>query len=149
MKISRNFRWSLLIVVVLFVISYLGIKMYQSSDDHYATRVYKTKMDKLALKFKIMTFFDEEKRYPETLAELKAHLKSRSDGKNTNEADRKEYISCKEGTSNEYAELNGQGGWYYNNKTGVIKVNLTEPIKKYMKLYSGQDRVEVPSEWQE
>ena len=58
-----------------------------------------------------------------------------------------EYITDAKGNDAQYEELNGKGGWYYDSDTGEVRVNVTAPVKKYLKLYFGKERNEIPSEW--
>ena len=58
-----------------------------------------------------------------------------------------EFLSNTDGNDSENSVLNGVGGWYYNNKNGNVKLNLLRPIKHYCKLYFGQYRSDIPSEW--
>lgn len=58
-----------------------------------------------------------------------------------------EYYSNPKGNTNEYKMLNGQGGWYYNRTTGELRVNLTKPVKAYIKFYNGGHKEEVPADW--
>ena len=46
-----------------------------------------------------------------------------------------------------YCELNGSGGWFYDQETGTVKVNLTQPVKTYIDAYVGLLGQEVPSDW--
>ena len=59
----------------------------------------------------------------------------------------KETISCAKGNSNEYNILNGKGGFYYNNKTGEVRINLTQPLSDYFLIYIGGKGEEIPADW--
>ena len=59
----------------------------------------------------------------------------------------KEHISSFRGDSNEHRELNDQGGFYYNNQTGDVKINLTRPLKTYFIVYFSLRGDEIPSSW--
>jgi len=58
-----------------------------------------------------------------------------------------ESISEKQSNSHEHSVLDGTGGLHYNPKTGVLKVNLTKPLKSYWRFYFGKRRNEVPADW--
>jgi len=59
----------------------------------------------------------------------------------------KEFCSDQRGNSKECNVLNGKGGWYYNKNSGELRVNVTKPIKHYLKIYLGSLRNEIPADW--
>ena len=50
-------------------------------------------------------------------------------------------------TNNVIASLDGNGGWYYDSKTGEVRVNLIAPLKEYFLFYFEKDKNEIPAEW--
>lgn len=92
-------------------------------------------------KFKIITG-----RYPHSLVELRKYAKQNPESEIMTKHF-KEYISDKQGRNEETDVLDGSGGWFYNKKTGEVKVNVIEPVKNYLRLYFGQKRSEIPSHW--
>jgi len=89
-------------------------------------------------------------RYPNSLVELEKYIQKKPEfSENFKLCNDKfiENISDKNGNSKEYNTLNGLGGFYYNSKTGELKVNLIKPIKKYYRFYFRTHRNEIPAEW--
>jgi len=99
-----------------------------------------------ALRVNLALFARNEAHPPDNLKALEEYIKYHPD-LDSHKRTTREYISCKEGNSQEYSTLNGLGGWYYDNQTGEIKVNLYKPIKKYMKLFFANSRNDIPSNW--
>ena len=96
------------------------------------------------IRINIKTFMDITGKYPESLSEI------RDCGKNDPHLPTiafKEYISNKTGVSSEHETLNGKGGWFYDKNTGQLRVNVTKPVKEYLKIYFGKERNQVPSNW--
>jgi hypothetical protein len=46
-----------------------------------------------------------------------------------------------------HAELDGSGGFFYDPKSGDIKVNLTKPLRFYWRGYTGARSDEIPADW--
>ena len=56
-------------------------------------------------------------------------------------SDRREDVS-------EYRELNDRGGYFYDPRTGEIRLNLMRTVKEYLPWwYSGAFKNEIPSSW--
>lgn len=55
--------------------------------------------------------------------------------------------SDKQSVVPEYRQLNDKGGYYYDPNTGEIRLNLTRPVREYLKFYSGSYKDQVPSSW--
>ena len=91
-------------------------------------------------------YYDQKGSYPNTLEEL-AQFGKNNPNSGVKPKLPKEYISQKMGCPFEYNSLNGKGGWYYDNATGDIRVNVTVPVKNYFKLYFGEERNQIPAEW--
>ena len=102
--------------------------IYKHIEREYFHRLYETEMALYAIRGNLDVFTENENRFPDNLDELKRYVKKHSE-LDFKTRIFKEYISCKEGNGKEYSTLNGQGGWYYNNKTGEIRINLNKPIK--------------------
>ena len=43
--------------------------------------------------------------------------------------------------------MDGDGGLYYNNKEGILKINLDQPVSDYIDDYCGAFRNDIPSDW--
>ncbi len=62
-------------------------------------------------------------------------------------AGRKEYISTANGNNSIHNKLDGTGGWYYNPKTGKLKINVTVPVSKCIPYYVGKYKNDIPADW--
>jgi len=94
----------------------------------------------------IRLFFEQNGRFPKSLHELNEY------GKNFPKKIKwmfppGESISGYSSGRSEHSVLDGTGGSYYNPETGVLKVNLTKPLKSYWRFYFGKRRNEVPADW--
>ncbi len=94
----------------------------------------------------IKSFNEENHRYPSSLNELKKYHSS-TNPDNDGDVWFLEVITNSIGVNKESDVLDGQGGWYYNNKIGEVRLNITKPIKHYWKFYWGQGRKDIPSDW--
>lgn len=110
-------------------------------------RIIDTQLNLRDLEKDLEIYIRLEKKYPESLSKMYEYIASYSEAKFRAEKVGSEYISIEKGTDKEFSELNGKGGWYYNKQTGEVRVNLTKPVKKYLKFYFGWDHDEIPSEW--
>jgi len=95
----------------------------------------------------IQAFTEINGRHPDTLSEMNDFIRN-SNSKRFSGRENMEHISSIDGCNEEHDVLNGQGGWYYNSQTGEVKVNLTKPLKEYVKnYYNLAIRYKVPSNW--
>lgn len=94
----------------------------------------------------IRLFAEETGRFPKSLAELNEYIQNRRDKMNRIRFPL-ESISDDDPNTSEHNVLDGTGGLYYNPETGVLKVNLTKPLKSYWRFYFGKGREEVPADW--
>lgn len=136
---------SLFAVVVILCISVWLLQVFMG--DPYGKELQWTKVSLIILRENIAKFRQIEGRFPESLAELQTRIVQDQTNQYTNR-ENKEHISTKEGRSDEHESLDGKGGWFYDNKTGEVRVNLSEPLKKYFQHYYviGR-RNQVPAEW--
>jgi hypothetical protein len=111
---------------------------------YFYDRIRYTKVYLAQARSQIYEFEKTNGRYPDSLAELKQYAKQHPG------IDFKSFTECLSGSENNQREfniLNGEGGWYYNPNTGEVKVNLTKPVKHYMKFYFGNERNKIPAKW--
>ena len=94
----------------------------------------------------LQKYYNHKGNYPNTLTELGQFGKD-NPNLGIKSTPPKEYISRRVGFTVEHYSLDGKGGWYYDNATGEIKVNVTSPVGKYLKLYFGEERNQIPAEW--
>jgi len=96
------------------------------------------------MRHEIKEYYQDNDRYPFSIAELKKYAMTKSSFYERGFA---EYLSNPKGNSNENNSLTGSGGWYYDKTTGTLKINLTKPLKTYLRRYIADDKNEIPSNW--
>lgn len=94
----------------------------------------------------IQEFNMARNRYPNSVAELRNYIRNEK-GKMSFEKVFIDFKGNKESSIPEFGELNGMGGYYYDNKTANLKINYNKPIKYYLKFYFGRYKNEIPSDW--
>ncbi len=94
----------------------------------------------------IRLFADENGRFPKSLAELNEYIQKKRDKMHRIRFPM-DVISDDDPNTSEHNVLDGIGGLYYNPETGVLKVNLTKPLKYYWRFYFGGRRDQVPADW--
>ena len=134
---------SFIIVLVCIGGAFLWHNYYTSSD---IKRIGWTMAMLSKARSDLKEYYDQKGSYPNTLEEL-AQFGKNNPNSGVKPKLPKEYISQKMGCPFEYNSLNGKGGWYYDNATGDIRVNVTVPVKNYFKLYFGEERNQIPAEW--
>jgi hypothetical protein len=135
------------IFVVVFIICIVGAFSWYNYYTSFDTKRIGWTMAMLGkTRSDLNAYYDQKGGYPNTLEEL-AQFGENNPNSGIKPKLPKEYISQKIGCSLEHDSLNGKGGWYYDNAAGDIKVNVTTPIRNYFKLYFGEERNEIPSEW--
>jgi len=129
-----------------FALLMLGLSMWIGTTwRHYSNSLTWTRLFLNFSRENIRLFADQTGRFPESLQELNEYAERHSKIYWTGAP--REYISGRHPDSSEHADLDGTGGLYYNPKTGVLKVNLTKPLKSYWRFYFGKRRDEVPADW--
>lgn len=135
------------LLVVGFALLMLGLTTWIGSENHhYLSRLRSTR---LSLKFSrdsIRLFFEQNGRFPKSLDELNEYGKKFPKEINWMFPPG-ESISRYPSDLPVHTVLDGTGGLYYNPETGVLKVNLTKPLKSYWRFYFGKRRNEVPADW--
>lgn len=109
-------------------------------------RVSSTRVFLEITKSRIKEYKEKRGEWPVSLSELAVFSKENSNDKAIFPL-YGEVISSRKGNSLEKEILDGSGGWYYNKSTGDVKINLTKPVRIYLKLYFGQYRNNIPSDW--
>jgi len=138
-----KFTW-LEVLIVLIIIGLLYILIYAITSEDSSIR--STKVFLAVGRGHINGFKKHKGRYPNSLAELEQYIVQNQE-LGFKKLSFIEYYSDPKGNSQEFDLLNGEGGWYYNKKTGEVKLNLTKPVKCYLRFYFGKYRNEVPSDW--
>jgi len=135
-----KFTW-LEVLIVLVIIGLLCILICAITSED--SSIYSTKVFLAVGRGHINGFKKNEGRYPDSLKELERYIIQ----KGFKRLSFIEYYSNPKGNSREFDVLNGEGGWYYNNATGEVKINLTKPAKHYLRFYFGRHRNEIPCNW--
>ncbi len=147
-KIKR-FRVSSNMIIVL-LLSLVGILLLLQFEDitSYDEAVRTTKWNLERARSGVKWFEETTNKLPSCLCEINAYARSNKNESNILMTIRfLENLSSSGGVDSEYDTLNGQGGWFYDPNTGEVRVNLTKPLKSYLKFYFGEERNEIPSEW--
>jgi len=139
------------LITVLFVVGFTllmwGLSMCVVTKYHdYSSRLRATRLSLHFTRKSIRLFFEQNGTFPKSLQELNEYGK-----KFPKEIDWMfppgESISGYPSDLPEHSILDGTGGLYYNPETGVLKVNLTNPLKSYWRFYFGKRRNEIPADW--
>lgn len=99
----------------------------------------------LAARSCIRAFYDVKGRFPESLEELR-WLWPEEDS----HVPRRMYIDLtmsRQENVAEYREFNDKGGYYYDPNSGEIRLNLTRPVREYLRWYRGTYADQIPSHW--
>jgi hypothetical protein len=123
-------------------LSMLIIDKYSS----YSSRLRGTLVNLNFSRESVRLFFEENGRFPKSLHELNEYGK-KFPGEIKWRFGPKESISNYLSDLSEHDVLDGTGGLYYSSETGVVKINLTKPLKAYWRFYFGTRRNEVPADW--
>jgi len=140
-KVSVRFC---IVVAILLVIALVWV--ISGGGGNYKWRLRWTRTSLIFCRKSIRLFAEQTGRFPKTLSELNEYGRKSPD-KISWRGTPREHISARYANSSESNELNGTGGLYYNPNTGVLKVNLTKPLKSYWRFYFGERRDEVPAAW--
>jgi len=140
-KLSKRL---VLLIVVALVLLLLGLALELTDYGMSEKRVSGTKVSLQLYRGAIQQFKEQKETYPANLEISIEFLRQQGQIIPKGVC---EYITSAEGSNVQYEELNGNGGWYYNNNSGEVRVNVTGPVKNYLKLYFGEERNEIPSKW--
>lgn len=138
------------IVVIIMLAVGSGLKIVHNKVRSYPLILRTTIRNLGSSRESIRLFFEQTGRFPESLSEMNEYVKKGEEYRDKIEwrTSPKEFISSKNPpNTSEHGVLDGTGGLYYNPKIGVLKVNLTKPLKSYWRFYSGERKDEVPADW--
>ena len=144
---SRVVFW---VVVIIILVVGAGLKIVHNKVRSYPQRLLSIRFNLRFSRESIRLFFEQTGHFPESLQEMNEYAKKGK--KYRDKIDwRSPPMECISRNhrlnSSEHSVLDDTGGLYYNPKTGVLKVNLTKPLKSYWRFYSGERRDEVPADW--
>ncbi len=128
---KKYILYPVLCIVILCFPFFLFYFTYSFPHD----RIRESQLYLVSFRSRIDKFRETEGKYPDSLRELMS-------------VPYKEYISSLFiGNRNESKVLNGRGGWYYDPNPGGVRINLTKPVKHYLRFYLGKERNEIPADW--
>jgi type II secretory pathway pseudopilin PulG len=142
-------RTSVFCQVVIVVVAVLGVVLVFLRSGWYMSprdRVANTKAALVFARADIEKYRGSFGSPPPTLAEAVLAIHGPRDDAPSGKLWR-EYLSDAQGNSSEHQVLNGQGGWYYNQATGELRVNLTDPVRHYLSGHLGDWADQVPTSW--
>ena len=139
--LGKNIPYSrAFLIALLLVLLVAAVQIWYGSKCE--NRIRGTKAILSVTRKGIKLFYEKNGRYPDSIDEYQQWGR---DGV------RKKMIldltSEKQSEVPEYRQLNDKGGYYYDPNTGEVRLNLTRPVKEYLKWYSGRYKGQVPSSW--
>jgi len=132
------------LIILLIVI--LTVFMMLIYDSHCDNKIHATRFGLNPIRFWMSVFKADNGSYPDSIAELRKYVRHNYEDESLDQlfidfqGNKKDHVP-------EFDILNGKGGYYYNKTTGVVKINLTKPVKHYLKFYCGERRDQIPSDW--
>ena len=151
-------KGSFSVLFVLVFLVFIVFIWYNNRNYNYSHRITNSRYYYRVLKESVEWYKKETGAYPKSLDNITKYAKEigvayREPGVSSGDVElflpewHREFISTSEGNSTEHSELNNEGGYYYNNKTGEVKINLTQPIEAYLKGYNGIFKGHIPAGW--
>ena len=140
---KQNFTVVVTCFVIFIVILFLFKSIYYDQKIDKEIRLIKASL--ISSRSTIKEFFDSKGDYPADLDELKEYL-SRNNKWSGIEVLRKSLLFNGK-ILREVSVMDGDGGLYYNNKEGILKINLDQPVSDYIDDYCGAFRNDIPSDW--
>ncbi|MBN1973593.1 MAG: hypothetical protein JW787_08130 [Sedimentisphaerales bacterium] len=134
--------------IFLIIITLLALLVYliTYANDSYYDRMLSTKTGLRFSRQSIQLFYEQNKRFPDSLHELDDYAKKFPENIKIYFSPG-EVISSNNVFRSEHQVLDSTGGLYYDPNKGEIKINLTKPLKSYWIFYYGEGRNEVPADW--
>jgi len=146
---TRSSISTIVIAIVLFLAIGLWLTV-EKQGSYKRNKMRPTRINLTLGRRGIKLFFEETGRFPDSLDELNEYGNKYPDKTSwPYHFVLSESISgrgSKERRS-EHSVLDGNGGLYYNPKTGELKANLDKPLKSYLWFYFGKLRDSVPADW--
>ena len=128
------------LIALLFVLIVVYVRVEHDSKFERRIRTNKVVLD--VTRRGITTFYEVNGRYPKSFDEFRQWGRG---GVWDNMI--MDLTSDKQSEVPEYRQLNDKGGYYYDPNTGEIRLNLTKPVKEYLKRYNGRYKDQIPSSW--
>jgi len=134
------------VTVIVFTLIGIGTLLWFEEVQYYSKKLLWTEFSLHLARANIRKFHQITGRNPHSLGEINQYAQEHTDS-GLRKIAFGEYLTNTDGNKEEYTSLNGQGGLFYNERTGEVKVNLTKPVKHYLRLYFGKYRNEIPADW--
>ena len=134
-----------IIIALAFVL--IGFTIKTEYDNRCEERILVIRVHLNSLRDNIKHFFKQNGRYPNSLNEYLQYAQAQNQDKSQKIKLYVDLSSKETSEIPEYRELNDKGGYYYDPNNGVIRLNLTRPVKEYLKWYRGELKDEIPSTW--
>lgn len=133
-----------LLIITLFI---AGTSLQISNPaTSKGSRGDQTKLNMNIMRVQIREFYNNSGTYPT----VKSWSSDWGTGRDSSEKLKvlSEYISTSGGSRKISNNPDGSGGWYYDETTGGLKVNLTKPLKTYYPaIWFSSRKNEIPSHW--
>jgi hypothetical protein len=130
------------VAVLAFAAGFLAIR-FATADPIYQVK-WNSELSLSYLREQIRQYHETTGEFPPSLAQMKAGFVAEPGERWGPD---KEWLSTDKGNGRESSVLDGRGGWYYNQETGELRINLDKPLKSYLKHYYRRDRNERPCDW--
>jgi hypothetical protein len=119
--------------------------LYFSYETRCRSHIREVRVHLEALRRSVKEFADLNGHQPKSLDELRRFYKDH--GSHFWERMYVDLTSGKQEEVPEYRELNDKGGYFYEPTTGEVRLNLTRPVREYLRLYRGSCEEQTPSHW--
>ena len=141
LALGKNIPYSgTFLIALLFVLLVAAAFIwYQSKCEN---RIRGTRAVLYVTRSGIKAFYEKNGRYPNSFDEFRQWT-----GSSVWDKMIVDLTSDKQSDVPEYRQLNDKGGYYYDPKTGEVRLNLTRPVHEYIKWYSSRFKDQVPSTW--
>ena len=141
----------IILVLILLIVNYM-LFIRHPHHIHFSYLVTKTKYNLDVIRDTLKNYKSEYDEWPESISVLEEYFWKIQSPNSSNpqfliKRGFVEYISNQKGCGEKHENLDSSGGWYYNNETGEIKVNINKPLKDYFLFYWGIYKDEIPSKW--
>ena len=141
----KDISYTFIIIVTLALMLVVFVIMVEYNND-CTNRIRVIKIYLGAIRKSIQDFREHNGKYPNSLDELRLYIRDKR-GYSIAPSMYVDLNSEQQNDVPEYRQLNNKGGYYYDPNTGEVRLNLTRPVKEYLKLYRGAYKDQIPSSW--
>jgi hypothetical protein len=139
--LGKNIPYSrAFLIALLFVLLVAAVQVWY--DSKCENRIRGIRVTLSMTRRGIEALYELNGRYPKSLDEYRKVV---SDG--VWDKMIVDLTSDKQNDVPEYRQFNDKGGYYYDPNTGEVRLNLTRPVKEYLRFYSGRYKDQIPSSW--